>query len=155
MTIMDRIRTLHQKHRASLELEDGPIPSFQSDDLAKLEVAVGRPLPEELREILKNPGVFAPAPEVYIEDVGYFCVGSPETMIEDAMNLQAAASKHGWQLPSCCVLSLVSNTFIAYDFDNKTVISIDGDDGEVTELAFDLEGLYRHYADLWEASLAA
>lgn len=147
------IRSLHEKQRAAAELEPEVIPAFTADELDRLATACGHPLPPELRSLLQTEGVFAFAPEVYFENVGYFCLAPPETMIDDAANLRKAAEENDWELPPCCSLSLVNNGFIAYDLEKKMIVAIDGDDGEVSETGIDLEGLYDEYARLWAAEL--
>lgn len=153
MKIAETIRTLHEKQRAADGNENAPIPGFGADDIARLEAACGHALPAELKAVLQTPGIFAFAPEVFIEDVGYVALGPPDTVIADAENLRNAIAEYGWKLPPCCSLSLVNNEFLAYDLENGTVLAIDGDDGDATDLGCGVEALLEQYAELWAAQI--
>lgn len=74
-------------------------------------------------------------------------------MFESAANLRSAADEYDWTLPPCCTISLVSNKFFAYVLESKTIITIDGDDGEIAELGWTTEELLTKYAEVWAAQL--
>lgn len=143
------IKTLHQKHRRACELPDEPIPGLSDAELAQFEEASGHPLSDELRALFRTEGVFADAPDVYFEDVGYFALASPARMIESAQNLRDAVREYGWDIPPCAVLSLQNNEFIAWDLGRQQLIAIDGDDGEVRDVEMTLDQLFEQYAAGW------
>jgi len=155
MKAAESLRSLHKKHRAANEIEDEPIPAFTDDDVKQLSEACGHELPPELQAMLRVEGVFAFAPDVFLEDVGYLVLTPAATMIDDARSLREAATEYDWNLPVCCSLSLNNNEYIAYDFAKKTMLAINGDDGEVTELGLDLEAYFMTYAKLWNAQLVS
>ena len=48
--------------------------------------------------------------------------------------------------------SVLNNEFIAYELDKSTVIHINGDDGEVTELGQGLDVFFETVADAWPSA---
>lgn len=155
MSIAEKLRELHEKQRVAGNLQREPSAGFSSDELRRLELACGHALPAAFQALLQTAGVFDFGPEVFLEDVGYFCLAPPETMIADAANLRGAAQEYDWELPRCCSISLVNNEFVAYELDGGTVIAISGDDGEVEELGYGVEELLRRYAEAWAGELGA
>lgn len=150
MQVVDRVRTELARFRARIESDVLPA-AFTSDELTQLREACGHELPDELVSYLKLPGLFDAAPEVYVFDACDFGLCAPSTLIDDAVNLRNAAKEYNWDLPRCCSLYLVNNRFLAFNFDSKQLICIDGSDGEVTELNGGLEELLGQYADGLEA----
>jgi hypothetical protein len=147
MEVLDRIRDLLASQRAAEEREDVAIPGFSDEQLENLQAACGHALSRELRSVLQVPGLFDYTTEIMIADAGLFGFSPPETLIADAASLREAAEGYGWELPRCCSLYLVNNEFLAYDLDEGTALFIDGNDGEVTDLGFGLEGLFAQFAD--------
>ena len=47
---------------------------------------------------------------------------------------------------------MLNNEFIAYELDKSTVIHINGDDGEVTELGQGLDVFFETVADAWPSA---
>ena len=90
MKAAESLRSLHKKHRAANEIEDEPIPAFTDDDVKQLSEACGHELPPELQAMLRVEGVFAFAPDVFLEDVGYLVLTPAATMIDDARSLREA-----------------------------------------------------------------
>lgn len=119
----------------SFEQPEVPPRPFTADELA---AAMKTLESKALRSFLSAP-VFAQGPEVYVEDIGYYTPTTPEEVLAANENLaNARASYQQFQhLQPCFVLSHSGDRFIAVTSDEQ-VVTIDSNDGEVTETGLEL-----------------
>jgi hypothetical protein len=142
MTSLEMIQAALTKHQRSVARATGDAPEdprpFSADELRGAEDYCGGRLPAALATWLRAP-VFAPGPEVFVEDGGDFSFGTPDDVLEANENLAEAKETNDWDVPLCFALSLANNTFFALRLDEDEVIAIDGDDGEPSGLGIGLD----------------
>lgn len=154
-TIQEKVAVFRRKQAADFpdlfpeESLAEPILGFSDDDLSAFVEASGHALSAPLRSFLRTPGIFIDMPEVFLEDVGYFALSTPQTMIEQAENLRNAIDDYGWEIPACAVLSCVNQEFIALDLNDGTVLAISGDDGDVNRLECSVEEFFGRVSAVW------
>jgi hypothetical protein len=154
-TIQNKVAVFRRKQAADFpdlfpeESLSEPVAGFSDDDLSAFVEASGHALSTQLRSFLRTPGIFVDMPEVFLEDIGYFALSTPQTMIEQAENLRDAIAEYGWNVPASAVISFVNNEFIALDLNDGTVLSIGGDDGYVSRLECSVEEFLGRVSEVW------
>src|SRR5262249_14259326 len=133
--------------------------AMSDGELAALEDAGGAPIPDELRALLSA----GPATRVQFGfgsamwsafELNFEWI-APGELAHETRKLDLAVEEYGWELAACVPLSMTNNTFLAYRLGARDFVRVDGDDGEVEELGFGLDGFLERYRDGLAAELEA